>query len=314
VQRLKEGRGCDLFRLSLYEAAALGANMSVPYGAWMGSVVQDAFYAPHELCVEIQSFLADHEHLYSPRTYADTAVVFSVESNVQLVARRDLFADNRANVSREGAIPFWQVCEEMSAAAQPYDVVFFPEGALRPDTLTAADLAQYRTLILPDCRFLTPAQADLLVAYLESGGSILAIGEPGANLRAQTRGAILQHERTVHIGTADGFRPADLPGGPQLRLEGQGAMALNVQRVEDGAAIHLIRYDYDESQDRVPVLPELAIDLRLPRRFTALTAYGPGRAPAATLAAAGEMHRLTLRDVPLYSVLLLTQMEEGEQP
>src|SRR5574341_617553 len=92
VEKLKAGKGHDLFRLSLYEASALGANMSVPYGSWMGSVIQDSFYAPHDLCVEIQSFLSDHDFLYSSQTYSDTGLIYSVESNSQLIARRDLFA------------------------------------------------------------------------------------------------------------------------------------------------------------------------------------------------------------------------------
>ena len=66
VANLKVGKGYDLFRMSLYEAAALGANMSVPYGAWLGSIEQDSFYPPHELCVEIQDFLADHERALQP--------------------------------------------------------------------------------------------------------------------------------------------------------------------------------------------------------------------------------------------------------
>ena len=65
VDLLRPGRGHDLFRLSLYEGAAFGANMTVPYGAWMGSTIQDSFYAPHDLVVEVQTFLADHERLYS---------------------------------------------------------------------------------------------------------------------------------------------------------------------------------------------------------------------------------------------------------
>ena len=40
----------------------------------------------------------------------------------------------RANAWRD---PFWEACERLSAALQPYDVVFFPDGTLRPDTLTA---------------------------------------------------------------------------------------------------------------------------------------------------------------------------------
>ena len=66
IELLAEGKGHDLFRLSLYEAAALGANMSVPYGSWMGSVIEDSFYAPHELATEVQDFLADHEHSDGP--------------------------------------------------------------------------------------------------------------------------------------------------------------------------------------------------------------------------------------------------------
>ena len=125
VQMLKVGKGYDLFRMSLYEAAALGANMSVPYGAWMGSVIQDSFHPPHELCVEIQRFLADHEFLYSHKTYSETAVVYSVETEFQRESGRGTFADNRYNVETSEIGPFWQVCESLSNAAQPYDVVFF---------------------------------------------------------------------------------------------------------------------------------------------------------------------------------------------
>ena len=53
IDLLGRGKGYDRFRMSLYEAAALGVNMSLPYGSWMGSEIEDAFYAPHELCVEI---------------------------------------------------------------------------------------------------------------------------------------------------------------------------------------------------------------------------------------------------------------------
>ncbi len=137
IEMLKVGKGYDLFRMSIYEGAALGANMSVPYGAWMGSVIEDSFYAPHELCVEVYDFLAKQDHLFSPRTLNDTAVVYSVESNMQLVARRDLFADNRDNRSGSEEIPFWEVCDRLADNRQPYDVLFFPDGVLRGDTLQA---------------------------------------------------------------------------------------------------------------------------------------------------------------------------------
>src|SRR5829696_2638197 len=187
VAKLKVGAGYDLFRMSLYEAAALGANMSVPYGAWLGSVEHDSLWVPHELCVEIQTFLADHERLFSRQTCAETAVVYSVESNFRRVARRDQFADNRNNVSRDERVPFWEVCEALSEAIRPYDVLFFPDGHLRPDTLSSEGLLQYRTVILPGCDHLTETQAEVLGAHLQRGGNIVAIGEPGANLPDASR-------------------------------------------------------------------------------------------------------------------------------
>src|SRR5918998_498720 len=169
VSPLSAGKGYDLFRMSLYEAAALGANMSVPYGAWLGSIEQDAFYPPHELCVEIQDFLATNERLFSRQTCNDVAVVYSIESEFQRPARRDQVANDRLNLAGGGAIPFWTVCDALCDATQPYYVLFFPDGELRQDALSTGDLAQYRTVILPDCAVLTSDQAHLLQDVLAAG-------------------------------------------------------------------------------------------------------------------------------------------------
>ena len=306
VERLKAGQGYDLFRLSLYEAAALGANMSVPYGAWMGSAIQDSFYAPHELCVEIQSFLADHDALFSPQSYSETAVVYSVESNFQLVARRDLFADNRANVSGSQAVPFWEICEWLADSAQPYDVIFFPEGRLRPDTLQPEQLRPYGRLILPDCRYLTPYQANLLREYLDNGGKLVVIGELGLNLAADHHENLLQHPNVVGIGRPDELHQEMLPDGAQVHCHQPENLALHIHRTPAGAAIHLIRYDYEPSLDAVPLLPELQFKVRLPQQYTTMTVYSPGSTPEGTLAASGNHHHIQLNHVPLYCIILLS--------
>jgi hypothetical protein len=280
VALLKQGRGHDLFRLSLYEAAALGANMSVPYGAWLGSVIEDSFWPPHELCVEIQRFLADHEELFSRLTASEVGVVYSVESNFRRVARRDQFVDNRANVSGEERIPFWDVCEGLATAAQPYDVLFFPDGELRPDELTADDVAPYRALVLPDVTFLTEHQERLLEAYVGMGGRLV-----------------------------DGDAVAALLADPQLRLPDPEDLAVNLQRVAGGVAVHFVRYGYDAALDAVPVRPELALELRLPDTLGRATAFSPdGRLKASVEADGGGVHRLVLRDAPLYGIVLLTPL------
>ena len=308
VAKLKVGQGHDLFRMSLYEAAALGANMSVPYGAWLGSIEQDSFWAPHDLCVEIQQFLADHEHLYSRTTCAEVAVIYSVESNFQRIARRDQAANNQANVSRDVAVPFWEICEALADATQPFDVVFFPEGANRLDESTVADLRRYRTLILPDCHYLTEHQADLLRTYLDQGGHLLVSGEIGINLSESDRATIITHGNVASVGGTRQFDLALLDGGPQVRVGSSASIVINQMEVEAGIAVHLIRYDHDDGQDRVPNLPELTIDLRLPCSVARAEIYAPSGTPAVEMTQNEAWVTLHLRDVPLYCVVLLEQV------
>ncbi len=308
VDKLKLGRGYDQFRMSLYEAAALGANMSVPYGAWLGSVIQDSFHPPHDLCVEIQTFLADHEALFSPRTYNEVGVVYSVESNFQRASRRGLaeHADNRYNASSGEGLPFWEVSDRLVDVAQPYDVLFLPDGTLRPDSLTPETLRQYRSLILPECVFLTAHQARCLQDYLDGAGQLLVIGELGLNLDDGTRQALLGHAGTRRLETAAALDPAQWPDGPQAIVAGRDDLALHLQRLDNGAAaVHLIRYAYDEAHDRVPDLPVLDLALRLPETFSRVTVHAPGRELTAALSVVDATHHVHLEGVPLYCILHL---------
>jgi hypothetical protein len=305
VVKLNAGKGHDLFRMSLYEAAALGANMTVPYGAWLGSVEHDSFWAPHDLCTEIQTFLADHEQLFSRRTYSEVAVVYSIESSFRRVTNPEQFVDHQRLADRQGELPFWEVCEALSDAAQPYDVLFFPEGELRSDTLTPEDLSQYRTLILPSCSFLTETQAELLEAHLAGGGNILALGELGANLPDARRSAIMEHRNTARLDDQATFRIESLPGELQLKLDQPAELAINLQGVEAGVAIHIIRYDFDAERDQTPVLPELSFEVRLPEQFGQVSVFSPCPGVEATLSVDGNHHRVSMKNVPLYSVVLL---------
>jgi hypothetical protein len=80
---------------------------------------------------------------------------------------------------------------------------------------------------------------------------------------------------------------------------------VNVQRVAAGAAIHVIRYDFDAAQDRTPPLPELTIELRLPVGFSRMSVHSPSSGMTGTLERDELVHRIRLRNVPLYSVVLL---------
>jgi hypothetical protein len=306
VEGLKRGRMYDRFRQSLYEAAALGVNMSAPYGSWMGSVVEEAFYAPHDLVVEIQTFLADHEHLYGrDPTFAELGLVYGLKSNAVTRSVAELPADNRLNVMADrDVLPFDRVSRLLCAALQPYDVLFFPDGELREDSLTPEELARYRTLVVPGCDVLTERQAELLEGYVEGGGRLVVCGDLGTNLGDRMR-AVLERDEVASTD-AFGFELDHLPHGPQVRVvEGATDAALTLQRIEGGCALHLIRYDYDDAADRVPPLDRLVLDVRLPFQPGDVAAVSPDGELTVTAEPAPGGVRLTLRRVPIYAIVSL---------
>ena len=307
VEALRAGGGRDRFRRSLYEAAALGSNMSVPYGAWMGSVIEDAFYPPHDLAVEIQTFLAEHEALFGrDPTLAEVAVVFSIESNYRALAAREVMADNRTNEMPEGEQPFGVVCDALSAATQPYDVVFFPDGDLRPDDLERQDLGRYRTAIMPSCSFLTVEQADLIDRYLAGGGRVLVLGDLGTNLDPERRELILGHANTAVLPS---FSVGEVLDGPQVRLVGGGPTdaAASVHAIERGGALHLLRYDHDVTADVVAPLDRLELTIRMPFDVTACEIVDPEGRAKLEWETDGPVVTLHIRDVPLYTIVVLAR-------
>jgi hypothetical protein len=307
AEALKRGRWYDRFRQSIHEASALGVNMSVPYGAWMGSVAQDSFSAPHELAAEVQGFLADHEHLYAgDPTWAEVGVVYGVLSNARSRAAVELPSDNRVNEIVEGdVLAFDQVSRVLAASAQPYDVLFFPDGELRADTLSVDDLGRYRTLVVPGVDDLTERQAELLEGYLDSGGRMVVVGTLGTNLGERADG--LRSHPSVTSAPPFRFGLGLLPHGPQVVVvEGRTDVAVNLQRTDAGAALHFVRYDYDEAGDRVPPLDLLVLDVRLPFDVTGTEAFSPeGDMVADARPSEGATVRVTLRSVPIAGIVLL---------
>jgi hypothetical protein len=296
LPKLQNGKGYDLYRIMQYEASALGINMSVPYGAWMGSVIEDSFWAPHDVTVEIQDFITKHERLYTTETFSEAAVLFSIQSAY----------DWEEEKGWKVKYPFWPAVEGLVEQHQPFDVVVLPEGKLREDWITAEDLARYRTVVLPECTVLTPAQVAAIEGYLEHGGRVVVTGELGLNLKPSDRAALLGHP---HLVRTTEVLAKDFVGGPQVLVDPGIDLAVNINRVGDKeAAIHVIRYDYDEERDEVPVLDRMHIDVRLARPFRTVKTLSPrGEVPAHLTFSRErrEMHRIELENVPLYTVILL---------
>ena len=154
-------------------------------------------------------------------------------------------------------------------------------------------------MILPDCAVLTPAQARLLRDLLAAGTRLLVLGDLGTNLPPEVLAPILDHPGVRRVPIVPGMAVDDLLDEPQVRVTPGGDLMINLQRVEGGAAVHVIRYDFDADQDRTPPLPELTIELRLPEQFNRLSVHSPSGEMTGALECDGLVHRLRLRDVPI---------------
>jgi len=301
IDLLGKGRGYDLFRLSLFEAAALGANMSVPYGSWMGSVIEDSFYAPHELASGIQAFLADHERLFARQTINEVAVVFSVASTRELIGRADA-SDNTTNARDESVVvPYRVVTQTLSNAAAPYDVVIWPDGVTAPDRASTEALLRYSTVVLPDVYALTEGQVSALVGYLEAGGTVVVTDRMAASLPSHP------NVRTAHRAALDEL----LPHGRQVSTD--VSVAANLQHLADGSyALHLVNYDYDRDADAVRTLSDVPLRVRLPKdREHATVVASDGTRTAVDVVREDGAHVVRLASLGVYSIVVF---HDGELP
>lgn len=304
------GRGTDRFRTMMYEASALGANMAVPYGAWMGSVIEDALYAPHEETKVIQNFLADHADLFSTRTFNDTAIVYSVESNFMRVTlsnhgKQDEETKGRGDLAA-APVTFVSSAEALVQALRPFDVVMYHDGDLRADDASAEQLAPYQEVVLPGCSALTGQQVDAVLDYLESGGRVLVVGELGTTAGDRDVRRILEHAGTVVV---DG--PA-LPEScfqrpPQLQSASKSPLGLNIQRTAAGtAALHVVNYDYDAAAERTVPLADMELGVRLPGPVSRARVSAPGEPDLELEVDSDEAYsRFTLPGLRNYAVVEL---------
>ena len=81
-------------------------------------------------------------------------MVYGLQPNAVTRSTAELPADNRLNVMADrDVLPFDRVSRLLCAALQPYDVLFFPDGELRSDSLEPQDLAGTGRWSYPDATY-----------------------------------------------------------------------------------------------------------------------------------------------------------------
>lgn len=305
AEEIGRGRGHDRLRLMMYEAAAMGVNLSVPYGAWMGSITEDAFYAPHGLATQVQDFLADNEGQFGGESLSDVGVVYSVDSNFLEVSFRDMTVDDRDTSSHGRAsgrqIGFFQVCDALAAARVPFDAVVFHDGVLREDDASATSLRRFRTVVLPDCTELTPRQWDAVRDYLATGGRVVVVGALGCADRGRDASEILVRPDVAQAS------PSEVPAlvaDRRLAIECDGDLAVNLLRNAGGnAVLHIVNYDYDPERDAAVSHQDVELTLDLPGRISGARLLRPGHPDVVLDAAGSRPARITLPSIDIYAVV-----------
>jgi hypothetical protein len=286
LRRLDAGEAYDMARLLAYEAAAMGANMTLPYGSWMGAEIEDAFSLPEDLALEIQSFLKQIDSSLSTVSANAVAVLYDVASNVRLTLMREVFADNRVNDTNDDAVaPFWMVSAALGRAGVPFDVVSVTDGVVPASRLTAAELARYSVVVVPGDPDLPGWAKTLLAGYAIAGGTVLQ--DPGTPTSGAGRGVLdrVGELSPIHVRCAT-------------------PVAVNTHDLGAGRlAIHIVNYDLDHERGDVRPVRDLTLRVHASAGavVTVVRPDGP-RLELRTRQVAGEV-RVTIPVVRTYAVV-----------
>lgn len=322
LEMLDKGRGYDLYRLLLLEAATYGCNMSIPYGGWMGNTIKDAFYPPRDVTEQVQKFLKNNERLYSKASAANTMVMYSYPSYYWREVTKDYTGDVQQkkdsilfytptdiideNTSR---LPFWEVVKELSDQQVLYDVKMFGDDELRVEDSSLEELAQYDLIVVPDCDILTVKQTEVLTGCVREGKRLLIFGRAGENVPGWLD-AVKDSENVYIAENPDSKREAlgcfreafreAYDGLWQLRVD-NADVGVHMQESAECRSVHLISYRYDEEADRIAPIPELNLSVRVPENITGVILHTiDGSEVKHTVEKDGDILHVKLQDMPLY--------------
>ena len=334
AEKLDHGKGYDLYRLLQLEASVYGCNMSVPYGGWMGNTIKTGFWPPRDVTEEVQTFLYDHDGLYSKESGANILVPYSFPSYYWREVTKDSgdqFTDVNSSIlayqsldqesDKASRLPFWDTVKYLSEQQTIYDVRMFGDDDLRPDRVSAEDWKQYALILLPECTYLTENQCEELEKYVSAGGKLILFGRtaenhPGWAERMASMDGVAVAEnpdaRREAVRNLDAaFRPLSREIA-QVALQTEdpaqcGDIGVHTHRNGETVSVHLLNYQYDEHTDRVETISGLTVTIPVAEDVTGAKVYGLGCGdlPAAVSVENGVM--TVKMNLPLYAVIELTK-------
>ncbi|MHB0886954.1 MAG: hypothetical protein ACYC41_13850, partial [Bacillota bacterium] len=269
----------QLMKLYVVEAYASGGFIHAPYGdllatpdGWkMYSADMDQLYPYYD-------FIHENRVVYEGLTStARIGVLYSYAT---------MKNDERLSES------FFGLANLLLDAHHQYDTVLAGDGRWVADKLTLDQLNRYEVVILPDTSSLSDRQVELLLTYVEGGGSVVSFGDVGVRdedgqprerreLKDLLGGGTRRYGlgRFVHVTgdpgstylkgrdaatrqAVDGALRQLLTEDVQTSADDKVAL-LSYWSAEAGSEIiHLINYDYDSAQQRYNPRDDVEISVR----------------------------------------------------
>jgi hypothetical protein len=176
-----------------------------------------------------------------------------------------LYANSAVLENPKGHFKFVALSQALAEGGFQYDVLYVGDDVFTPSDIAPEMMARYETVLLPEAEALTPAQLTALKAYVKQGGRVVAYSENslGKNARITT----IEDNRLLDFWYE--YRPEDRDRIVEPILDADdsridtSAPLVNVvlYRKGDEHILHLLNYDYQESDDTVAPKQDVAISM-----------------------------------------------------
>lgn len=258
----------DRFILFAIEPIAHGFHVAFPYGSWLQNQAKDAFWPDLRVLRKLGPWLDENERLFGKKHLADIGVVYdsasayennisepyndknSTYSKVQKVSLQGV-----EELGQQGAFSnqgnfghFFKLLQDLSNRHVLYNVLFESED----EPLTKERLAGYNTIIVPDAFLMDTKNAAVLNEFAANGGNLISLERKIDALNVKETYTAENVKELVEKM----IRTADIIDASESDL-----YSVDLRETDDGKALHVVNYNYNEETHRIDAIPELKIGL-----------------------------------------------------
>lgn len=167
-----------------YHADNLLAIKNAEAYANRGAYIEQGYYlveSAYDEEAEASAFHTDVETKYKNNSfYLEHKALFDFEATTSMARAAVLYASSSIkNNLYNHTIAFNGICEILTDLHVQYDTIFVGDGISNEDTLSGDVLSHYELVFLPNTASLTDSQVEAILAYVNAGGTVAALGEVG---------------------------------------------------------------------------------------------------------------------------------------